>query len=41
MNRHNRYPAAEWVRQEVYLNPRPKDLVPRNHVEGWSMVIES
>jgi hypothetical protein len=34
----NRYPVPEWVsvpfgvRQQVYLNPYAKELVPRNHV---------
>lgn len=28
----NRYPVPEWVHQQVYLNPRPKGLMCRNHV---------
>jgi len=28
----NRYPAPEWVHQQVYLNPYPKELMLRNHV---------
>ena len=31
----NRYPVPEWVaqtRQQVYLNPYPKELILRNHV---------
>ena len=29
---HNRYPVLEWVHQQVYLNPYPKELMLRNHV---------
>jgi uncharacterized protein YbgA (DUF1722 family) len=28
----NRYPVPEWVHQQVYLHPYPKDLMLRNHV---------
>jgi uncharacterized protein YbgA (DUF1722 family)/uncharacterized protein YbbK (DUF523 family) len=28
----NRYPVPEWVDQQVYLNPYPKELMLRNHV---------
>jgi uncharacterized protein YbgA (DUF1722 family) len=28
----NRYPAPEWVHQQVYLHPYPKELMLRNHV---------
>jgi uncharacterized protein YbgA (DUF1722 family) len=28
----NRYPVPEWVRQQVYLHPYPKELMLRNHV---------
>ncbi len=28
----NRNPVAEWVHQQVYLNPYPKELMLRNHV---------
>jgi uncharacterized protein YbgA (DUF1722 family) len=28
----NRHPAPEWVHQQVYLNPYPKELMLRNHV---------
>ena len=28
----NRYPVPEWVHQQVYLNPYPKELMLRNHV---------
>ena len=31
-NHHNRYPVPEWVHQQVYLNPYPKELMLRNHV---------
>ena len=27
-----RYPVADWVHQQVYLNPYPKELMLRNHV---------
>jgi len=27
----NRYPVPEWVHQQVYLNPYPKELMLRNH----------
>jgi uncharacterized protein YbgA (DUF1722 family) len=27
-----RYPVPEWVHQQVYLNPYPKELMLRNHV---------
>ena len=29
----NRYPVPEWVHQQVYLHPYPKELVLRNHVD--------
>ena len=34
MMRHhlNRYPVPEWVHQQAYLNPYPKEMMPRNHV---------
>jgi uncharacterized protein YbgA (DUF1722 family)/uncharacterized protein YbbK (DUF523 family) len=28
----NRHPVADWVHQQVYLNPYPKELMLRNHV---------
>jgi uncharacterized protein YbgA (DUF1722 family) len=28
----NRYPVPDWVRQQVYLHPYPKELMLRNHV---------
>jgi uncharacterized protein YbgA (DUF1722 family) len=28
----NRYPMPEWVHQQVYLHPYPKELMLRNHV---------
>jgi uncharacterized protein YbgA (DUF1722 family)/uncharacterized protein YbbK (DUF523 family) len=28
----NRHPVADWVDQQVYLNPYPKELMLRNHV---------
>lgn len=28
----NRYPVPEWVHEQVYLNPYPKELMLRNHV---------
>jgi hypothetical protein len=28
----NRHPVPEWVHQQVYLNPYPKELMLRNHV---------
>jgi hypothetical protein len=28
----NRYPVPEWMHQQVYLHPYPKELMPRNHV---------
>jgi uncharacterized protein YbgA (DUF1722 family) len=28
----NRYPVPEWVDQQVYLHPYPKELMLRNHV---------
>ena len=28
----SRYPGPEWVHQQVYLNPYPKELMLRNHV---------
>jgi uncharacterized protein YbgA (DUF1722 family) len=28
----NRYPVPEWVHQQVYLHPYPKELMLRNHV---------
>jgi uncharacterized protein YbgA (DUF1722 family) len=31
-NHHNRHPAPDWVHQQVYLHPYPKELMLRNHV---------
>jgi hypothetical protein len=31
-SRHNGYSVPEWVHQQDYLNPYPKELFPRNHV---------
>jgi uncharacterized protein YbgA (DUF1722 family) len=28
----SRYPVPDWVRQQVYLHPYPKELMLRNHV---------
>jgi uncharacterized protein YbgA (DUF1722 family) len=28
----NRYEVPEWLHQQVYLNPYPKELMLRNHV---------
>jgi len=28
----DRYPVPDWVHQQVYLNPYPKELMLRNHV---------
>jgi len=28
----NRHPVPDWVDQQVYLNPYPKELMLRNHV---------
>jgi len=28
----NRHPMPDWVQQQVYLNPYPKELMLRNHV---------
>ena len=28
----NRHPVPDWVHQQVYLNPYPKELMLRNHV---------
>jgi uncharacterized protein YbgA (DUF1722 family) len=28
----NCYPVPEWVHQQVYLHPYPKELMLRNHV---------
>ena len=28
----NSYPVPEWVHQQVYLHPYPKELMLRNHV---------
>jgi uncharacterized protein YbgA (DUF1722 family) len=28
----NRYPVPEWVHQQVYLHPYPRELMLRNHV---------
>ena len=35
----NRYTAPDWVHQQVYLHPYPKELMLRNHVqtEGRSL----
>jgi uncharacterized protein YbgA (DUF1722 family) len=30
-----RHPAPEWVWQQVYLHPYPKELTLRNHVWVW------
>jgi uncharacterized protein YbgA (DUF1722 family) len=30
--RHNGYSVPEWVHQQVYLHPYPKELMLRNHV---------
>ena len=27
-----RYPVSDWVHQQVYLHPYPKELMLRNHV---------
>ena len=33
LKRHlNRCPVTEWVHEQVYLNPYPKELMLRNHV---------
>jgi uncharacterized protein YbgA (DUF1722 family) len=35
----NRHPVPEWVDQQVCLNPYPKELMLRNHVQDhplWS-----
>jgi len=29
----NRYPVPEWVHQQMYLHPYPKELMLRNHVQ--------
>jgi hypothetical protein len=31
-DRHNRVPVPEWVHQQMYLNPYPKELMLRNNV---------
>ncbi|HSR28964.1 MAG TPA: DUF1722 domain-containing protein [Anaerolineae bacterium] len=31
-NHLNRYPVPDWVHQQVYLHPYPKELMLRNHV---------
>ena len=28
----NRHPVPDWVHQQVYLNPYPKELILRSHV---------
>jgi hypothetical protein len=28
----NRYPVPEWIHQQIYLNPYPKEFMLRNHV---------
>jgi uncharacterized protein YbgA (DUF1722 family) len=28
----NRHPVPDWVHQQVYLHPYPKELMLRNHV---------
>ena len=28
----NRHPVPEWVKQQTYLNPDPRELMLRNHV---------
>jgi len=28
----NRHPVPEWVEQQTYLNPDPRELMLRNHV---------
>jgi hypothetical protein len=30
----SRYPVPDWVHQQVYLHPYPKELMLRNHVQG-------
>ena len=30
----NRYPVPDWVHQQVYLHPYPRELMLRNHVQG-------
>jgi uncharacterized protein YbgA (DUF1722 family) len=30
--RHSRYPVPEWVHQQVYLHPYPKELMLRKRV---------
>jgi uncharacterized protein YbgA (DUF1722 family) len=30
----NRYPVPEWVHQQVYLNPYPKELMLPNHIKA-------
>jgi uncharacterized protein YbgA (DUF1722 family) len=29
---HSRYPVPDWVHQQMYLNPYPKELMLRNRV---------
>jgi hypothetical protein len=31
--RHNRYTVPEWLDQLVYLNPYPKEFIPRGDVQ--------
>jgi uncharacterized protein YbgA (DUF1722 family) len=28
----NRHPVPEWLHQQVYLNPYPKELMLQNHI---------
>jgi len=37
----NRHPVPEWVHQQVYLNPYPKELMLRNHVLYWTSTNQS
>jgi uncharacterized protein YbgA (DUF1722 family) len=34
----NRYPVSEWVHQQVYLHPYPRELMLRNHVQAKSLL---
>jgi hypothetical protein len=33
----NRYPVPDWVHQQVYLHPYPKELMLRNHVQQYAV----
>jgi hypothetical protein len=35
----SRYPVPEWVHQQVYLHPYPKELMLRNHVGKSSLAV--